>query len=73
MPKIFWDVLHSKLSTYSVIIRLESLSCGRAYRHIPTMAAQMMGSVGVRQAAIAKSETKERPGKIAVIKPTSDD
>jgi len=44
----------------------ESLQSGK---HIPMMAAEITGSVGVRQADIAKQEIKLRDGKSSKINP----
>ena len=70
MSKIDGDMFTGKFTTCELRIRTMKLW---HYGHVPTMAAHMIGSVGVKHADIARQETKDRSGKMARSKPDTRD
>jgi hypothetical protein len=66
LPEIERDMLPCKLSSWEQL--LQGVTEEEKF-HVPTMAAQMIGSVGVRQAEIPRQEMNEREGKRDRIRP----
>lgn len=68
MPELCRNVLDCEFAACGGVIS-PARSKERSTEIEPTMLAHMMGSVGVRQADMAKQDTKSRPGNRAFSNP----